>query len=274
MTKRHITNKISQAFGKFASREFSKPVQNFINKKYVKWMGLDMDEFLDPSEYSTLNALFTRKLLKSRVFDESESTMISPCDSWVSECGSLENFDALQIKGMRYDVRDFLTSHIDSKMHTWIERGSYVNFYLSPKDYHRYHVPIDMKVSRVVHVPGKLYPVNIPSLQKRLNLFIENERVVLECTHNEKRFFLVLVGALNVGKMVLNFEPAIETNTQTDEVKVFDYSNVELKKGDELGYFKMGSTIILIAEKDMLEIEVKQDDKVRFGDTIAKVKKS
>ena len=272
MNKRHITNKISQIFGKFASREWSKPLQGFFNRKYVKWMGLDMSEFDDPSSYPTLNALFTRKLKTPRAFDSDKSVMISPCDSWISECGDLSHFDALQIKGMSYDVRDFLTEHVDSSNKECLDNGSYVNFYLSPKDYHRYHVPIDMKVTKAVHVPGKLYPVNIPSLKKRLNLFIENERVVLVCEHEGKEFFLVLVGALNVGQMVVDFEPRISTNTQTEEIKVYDYSNVELKKGDDLGYFKMGSTIILIAPKDMLDLSVSQNDDVRFGQTIAKVK--
>ncbi len=272
MTKRHITNKLSQIFGKFASKPFSKPIQTFINKKYVKWMGLDMRGFKDPSEYPTLNALFTRQLMQLRTFDKASSVMISPSDSWISECGNLDDFDALQIKGMSYDVRDFLTTYIDDEAHRLIEGGSYVNFYLSPKDYHRYHIPIDMKVTKAIHVPGKLFPVNIPSLKKRLNLFIENERVVLECFYEGKRFYLVLVGALNVGQMVLNFEPQIETNIQTDEIKLFEYSDLELKKGEELGYFKMGSTIILIAEKDMLDLVVSSDEHVKFGQTIAKVK--
>ncbi len=269
---RHITNTISRLFGRFASRSFSKPVQGFINRSYVKLMGLDMSEFDHPNSYSSLNALFTRALKTERSFDMKSGVMISPADSWVSECGKLSEFDALQIKGMAYDVRDFLTDYRSPESEKWLENGSYVNFYLSPKDYHRYHVPIDMKVKKAIYVPGKLYPVNIPSLKKRLNLFIENERVVLECEHDGKSFFLVLVGALNVGKMVVNFEPQIETNTQTDEIKVFEYSDVKLAKGEELGYFKMGSTIILIAEKDMLDIAVMPDTHVKFGDTIATLK--
>lgn len=272
MNKRHITNRISQIFGGFASKAWPKPVQGFINRKYVKWMGLDMSDFDEANSYPTLNALFTRKLKQTRTFESKTSVMISPCDAWISECGDLSHFDALQIKGMAYDVRDFLTKHIDSSMHKWIDNGSYVNFYLSPKDYHRYHVPIDMKVTKAVHVPGKLYPVNIPSLEKRLNLFIENERVVLECEHEGKQFFLVLVGALNVGQMVVDFEPEIATNTQTNQMKVYEYTDVSLKKGDDLGYFKMGSTIILIAPKDMLDISVSQNENVRFGQTIAEVR--
>ncbi|MDH5465625.1 MAG: phosphatidylserine decarboxylase, partial [Thiovulaceae bacterium] len=103
-------------------------------------------------------------------------------------------------------------------------------------------------------------------------LFIENERVVLECEANGKIFFLVLVGALNVGQMVVNFEPDIETNANKMERKVYAYDNVSLKKGEELGYFKMGSTVILLAPKEMLDVNVSTGDKVSFADTIATLK--
>ncbi len=100
----------------------------------------------------------------------------------------------------------FWVSISDESSKEAIRNGSYVNFYLSPRDYHRYHVPLDMQVIKAVHIPGKLYPVNIPTLKNKVDLFIENERVVLEClSTNGKRFFLVLVGALNVGQMEVAF---------------------------------------------------------------------
>ncbi len=271
--KRTLTNLISTLFGKFASHEFSPKVQGFINRSYVKLMKLDMSDFNEPDSYASLNALFTRALLVPRSFDTSKEVMISPCDSFITECGALEDFEALQIKGMAYDVRDFLTPHIDVKQFESIEQGSYINFYLSPKDYHRYHVPVDMRVKRAIHVPGKLYPVNIPSLKKRLNLFIENERVVLECEHEGVPFYLVLVGALNVGKMVVHFEEAIETNSDARRIKTYDYDDVVLKKGEELGYFKMGSTIIFIGPKEGFEMEIDAQKSVRFGQSIGRFKK-
>ena len=105
---RHITSAISQAFGKFANKEFSKPVQNFINNGYVKLMGLDMNEFHSPETYSSLNALFTRKLKEDRTYSLDADDFISPCDSWISECGDLHEDYALQIKGMRYKADDFI----------------------------------------------------------------------------------------------------------------------------------------------------------------------
>jgi len=165
----------------------------------------------------------------------------------------------------------FLGERIDEASKEEIRDGSFVNFYLSPRDYHRYHVPLDMQVLKVVHIPGKLYPVNIPTLKNKVDLFIENERVVLECLSlGGKRFFLVLVGALNVGQMEVAFEPKIQTNT-TLTPSVYEYENLRLAKGDDFGCFKMGSTIIMLCEKGMCEWSVEIGENVRFGQVIAKI---
>ncbi|MDA7817423.1 phosphatidylserine decarboxylase [Sulfurimonas sp.] len=270
---RHITSAISQTFGKFANREFSRPVQNFINNGYVKLMGLDMSEFNSPESYRSLNALFTRSLSKDRVFSKDAQDFISPCDSWISECGELDKEYALQIKGMSYTCDDFIGSEFTQDEKNLVHNGTFVNFYLSPKDYHRYHIPCDLKVLKAVHVPGKFYPVNVPSLNKRVNLFIENERVVMLCeTESKQRFYMILVSALNVGVMQVSFEPNIKTNINAESSTSFSYENLELKKGDDFGCFEMGSTIVILAEKDFFELHVEMGDNVKYGDTIAKVK--
>ena len=150
--------------------------------------------------------------------------------------------------------------------------GDYINFYLSPRDYHRYHVPIDMQVTKAVHIAGKLYPVNIPTLKRKIDLFIENERVVLECkTLQGKLFYLVLVGALNVGKMEVSFEPQICTNTGVGGV--YEYESLHLKKGSDLGCFQMGSTIIYLAQSGMMTNYVEIGSSVVFGDKIGEMVK-
>jgi phosphatidylserine decarboxylase len=106
--KKHVTSALSQAFGKFANKEFAKPIQNFINSSYVNIMGLDMREFHDASTYRSLNALFTRKLREPRVYSLDSEDFISPCDSLISECGTLDEEYALQIKGMRYRSDELL----------------------------------------------------------------------------------------------------------------------------------------------------------------------
>jgi phosphatidylserine decarboxylase len=269
--KQHFTSVLSQSFGRFASKEHGQKFQNFINNTYVRMMGLDMSEFKSPESYTSLNALFTRHFVTMRTFSKEPNELISPCDSLITEWGTIDDTRALQIKGMSYDVNAFLGEHIDDSSKETIRNASFVNFYLSPRDYHRYHIPLDLQVVKAVHIPGKLYPVNIPTLKNKVDLFIENERVVLEClSTGGKRFFLVLVGALNVGQMEVTFEPKIQTNTVSTP-SVYEYENLHLKKGDDFGCFKMGSTIIMLCEKEMCEWNVTTGENVRFGQTIAKI---
>jgi len=273
MNKKHITSAISQTFGKFASKEFPSWFQKFVNQSYVELMKLDMSEFHHSSTYKSLNALFTRDLKEPRKFSLDAKEFISPCDSLISECGNLVEDYALQIKGMRYKTDELLGENFTDEEKRAVHNGDFINFYLSPKDYHRYHIPTNLKVLKAVHIPGKFYPVNFPSLKKRLNLFIENERVVIACeTMEGKRFYMVLVSALNVGVMKVSFEPRIQTNANVVGEQVYEFEDLYLDKGDDFGCFEMGSTIVIISEKGMFEeILVKAGDKVKFGDTIAKL---
>ena len=271
MIKPHFTSAVSQAFGRFASKKHNRSIQKMINKSYVRLMGLDMSDFDSPESYPTLNALFTRKFLHMRKYSADPMDMISPCDSLITECGTIAGELALQIKGMSYSVDGVLGDGISSESKKSVHNGTFVNFYLSPRDYHRYHAPIDMQVLHAVHIPGKLYPVNIPSLNKQVNLFIENERVVLEClSSGGKRFFLILVGALNVGEMEVSFEPRIRTNTVLTPSQ-YSYKELYLSKGDDFGCFRMGSTIVMLCEKEMLELGVSSGHNVRFAQTIARI---
>lgn len=266
----HITNLISSNFGKFARKEFPSFIQKIINASYVKLMGLDMSEFKNPRYYKSLNDLFTRELIIKREIDKSKDVIVSPTDSLITQCGQIKADIALQIKGMEYSVEELLTYYCTSNFGK-IKNGSFMNFYLSPKDYHRYHAPCDFNLLKLIHVPGKLYPVNLKYLNKEFELFVQNERVILECETNEKIFYIVFVGALNVGQMVFEFEDRVETNTNAKEMKVYTYENIEITKGECLGYFKMGSTVVMIWEKEMVELEDLLNKSVKFGQKIAKV---
>lgn len=264
----HITNLISQYFGTFAKTEFPSFIQNIINGAYVKFLKLDMSEFRQPQYYKSLNDLFTRELSIPRAINEEENSVISPTDSFVTACGNLKKDTLLQIKGMQYNIDELLTYHVGENINR-IYDGSFMNFYLSPKDYHRYHAPATFKITKLIHVPGKLYPVNIPYLNKEIDLFCQNERVILECfDSNNKLFYMIFVGALNVGQMVFEFEPAVETNIDAKEIKVYEYEKLTVSKGDCLGYFKMGSTVVMVWEKEMISLQELSNKKVSFGDKI------
>ena len=266
--KKHYSAIISTGFGKFASKEFPKPLQKIINHGYVKLMGLDMNQFQEPSSYPTLNKLFTRAFIEEKKIEEDESVMISPVDALVTDFGEIKEGKAYQIKGMEYAIDEMFGEHHQEAVQA-VNGGTFVNLYLSPKDYHRYHTPDRLTIKSLTHIPGKLYPVNFPLLRNKRNLFIENERVVIECLDNKGRtFVMVLVGALNVGKMVVTFEKNINTNSEIREAQHYTYENLTLEKGELFGWFEMGSTILLFSEKGVFTPHLGVNQKVKFAQPI------
>lgn len=265
--KRHITNIISALFGKFASYKFSPFLQKIINNGYVFFLRLDMSEFQEAGSYESLNALFTRELKVKR--DVQVGEFVSPCDGLISEQGKIESGQAFQIKGFSYSVKEIIGEYIKKDDREALKSGSFINLYLSPKDYHRFHAPCDMRVLRAIQIPGKLYPVNFKYLNKVPSLFCKNERVILVCQNSKnERFYLIFVGALNVGKISFIFDERIDTNAQVGIERFYDYKNLTLNKGDEIGRFEMGSTIVALFEKDDIKL-TKGLQKVRFGEVIA-----
>lgn len=268
--KRDITNGISRIFGGFASYKFPKAVQVFINKAYVFLMKVDMSDYDDIKTFASLNALFTRKLKKERVLEGDKRDFISPCDGVISEQGVVENEKALQIKGSSYSVSKLLGDFVCKKDKTKLVNGSFINLYLSPRDYHRFHAPCQMRVLRAIQISGKLYPVNFTYLRKINSLFCENERVILVCEgEDKKRFYLVFVGALNVGKIAFVFDEKIATNAKANGEVFYDYENLVFQKGDELGRFEMGSTIVVLFEDNQMELS-RSNEKVKYGESIAR----
>ncbi len=232
-----------------------------------------MSEFEDVQSYTSLSKLFTRALVLGRTFDPDPKAVISPCDALVSEAGYIHQGQAHQIKGMSYDTAALLGSYYSSDLSV-LEGGAYINLYLSPSDYHRYHIPFDLKVHSLTHIPGKLYPVNMPLLRNKPNLFLENERVVVECSDTcGAKHYIILVGALNVGRMVVTFEPRVQTNASSRARQHYKYDEPKLlKKGELFGWFEMGSTIVMISQINSIHYNVNIGQKVRFGQTIGSLR--
>lgn len=264
-----MRRKISQIFGKIAAFEFPKPIQDFINSNYVKYFKIDMSEFMEPMQYESLTALFTRELVTPRKFDESSEIFISPSDGICLECGTSKAQRALSIKGHEYSIAELLRSSAQCDK----EEFDYANIYLSPRDYHRYHAPCDMRILSALYIPGDLYSVSVKALGKVENLYALNERVVLKCEiSNGKTMWLVFVGALNVGKMKFMFDERIQTNATASFVQKYEYENLSVKKGELLGYFELGSTIVIISEKGGLELNLFNSKVLKFGDSIGRIK--
>jgi len=259
------TNSVSQLFGKFAKTKFPKPFQCFLNKMYVRIFDIDMELFEEenPCNFETLNQLFIRKKKRIEFYDD-EDVLCSPSDGVITEYGEIVKNRAYQIKGKSYLIKELIP---DSDL----DKGFFINIYLSPKDYHRYHTPIDMEVLSATHIPGALYPVNLPSLNKRDSLFVKNERVVLRCRDKKERiFYFVAVGALNVGTIIFNFDERIKTNVSDSKITTFEYKNLYLKKGEELGRFEMGSTILLFFGEEHFKY-LNQKEEIEVGDILGEI---
>ena len=314
---------ISRIFGIIAAVEFPKFIQNFINRKYVEFFKIDMSEFDPPQSYASLNALFTRRLLRPREISVDETAFISPSDGVIFESGCCADLRAFSVKGCEYSLsellgRTFTVSESggavknlddaadaaqakiisDESGATYAASGvraeiysdesgmsretsaigaqggvnlSYANIYLSPRDYHHYHAPCDLNVLQALYIPADLYSVAKKFLLKIPNLYAKNERVILKCKmRNGGILWMVFVGALNVGKMRFDFDTRIQTNACANRAgALYEYENLNFKKGDHLGNFELGSTIVLVAQSEFLKFETPTDTSVKFGQKIA-----
>jgi phosphatidylserine decarboxylase len=263
----HWTNVVSRLTGRFADTRFPRPVQRLVNFAYARATGADLAEFAPLASYPSLNALFTRRLVTPRVFDAAADTLIAPADSSVQGFGRLRGDQVLQVKGLEYSVRALLTGHArhaDAALD-----GAYLSLYLSPRVYHGYHAPAALLVDRLIHVPGRLLPVNAVVANRRPGLFAVNERVILEGRRlSGQRVWMVFVGATNVGSITFALEPELHTNTGVREPRVYECGGRLVGKGEYLGSFRMGSAILLFAETRDPAPASLGVSRLRFGDPL------
>ncbi len=229
-----------------------KPIKNALIRRFIKRFDVMMHEALHekPEDFINFNDFFTREL-KPGVRTIASSDVVSPVDGFVSEFGSIKAGQLIQAKGLRYSVDELLTTEI--KARGVFNKGSFITLYLSPRDYHRVHMPLTGEVQEMVHVPGTLFSVQPITTACIVKLFARNERVVLLFETAYGPMALVLVGATIVGAIGTSWQgdlPRPKANkVYTDEVLTF--SNRTLKRADEVGYFKLGSTAILLFSEDV-----------------------
>jgi len=214
----------------------------------ISWLaGINRDEALspDPADYASFNAWFTRELKPgARTFDSRPLSLLSPCDGRVSETGSLQQNLILQAKGKQYSLQDLLA---DDAVCARLADGYFATIYLSPRDYHRIHMPLTGSLQRMIHVPGRLFSVAPYTVRQVPRLFARNERVISIFETQSGPLAMVLVGALLVSSTQTVWAGEV-TPTKNRQISIKDYSNqnIALSKGDEMGRFNMGSTVILL----------------------------
>ena len=222
-----------------------------LTTRIIRWFvakyGVDMSEAANPDigSYKTFNDFFTRPL-KVGARKLARANFICPVDGAVSQLGAIDDDHILQAKGHRFTTTELVGG--DRELGATFRHGSFANLYLSPKDYHRLHMPCDGQLVRMIYVPGSLYSVNPTTARGVPNLFARNERVVCVFDSPEHgRFVMVLVGATIVGSMATAWHGVVNA-TRGGKISEWTYVDqvIELKQGDEMGRFLLGSTLIML----------------------------
>ena len=247
--------------GKLASKQCGA-----LTTKVIAWFvaryGVNMSEAANPNiaSYASFNDFFTRPL-KTGARPLSNCEFICPVDGAISQFGNIQKDQIFQAKGHSYSTLALVGGNL--ALAKKFENGAFTCLYLSPKDYHRIHMPCDGTLKTMTYVPGALFSVNPTTAANVPNLFARNERVVCEFeSARHGTFVMVLVGATIVGSMATVWHEAIDgvkkgiiNPPRTSQIRTWAYDgkNIVLKQGDEMGRFLLGSTVVMLFEKDALQ---------------------
>ncbi|MNR76137.1 Phosphatidylserine decarboxylase proenzyme [compost metagenome] len=222
----------------------------------IRWFvgkyNVNMTEAANPNlaSYASFNEFFTRAL-RPGARPIAAADYICPVDGAISQFGAIEQDQIFQAKGHSYSTTALVGG--DAELGRQFEHGSFATLYLSPRDYHRIHMPCDGRLLRMIYVPGDLFSVNPTTARGVPGLFARNERVVCVFEGPSGPFVLTLVGATIVGSMQTVWHGVVNP-PRLDSVRVWDYEqqSIQLKKGEEMGRFLLGSTVVMLFPKDTL----------------------
>jgi phosphatidylserine decarboxylase len=237
-------------------------------RAYIRAYHVDMSEVAEPiTSFASFNAFFTRKLRDgARPVDGGAGVIVSPCDSQLAASGAIGPDARIeQVKGHTYTVAALLGHEKEALP---FAQGVYATLYLSPSMYHRVHFPVDGKVRSWRYVPGRLYPVNSIAVRHVPELFAVNERVAVHIdTEQFGPVVAVMVGATNVGRITLSFTDLM-TNRGQPAARVEAPTPIPVRRGDELGAFNLGSTVVLLAADPNLELARPRDTILKMGEPL------
>ncbi|MGB7817344.1 MAG: archaetidylserine decarboxylase [Ornithinibacter sp.] len=259
---------LSRGAGWLATRTIPLRWRGPVHRGYSRVFGAQPTEAALPlDEYATLNAFFTRRL-KPGLRPVAPEAIVSPVDATVGAYGEVASDTLVQAKGRNYSLAALLA---DRELAGAFEGGTYATLYLSPKDYHRIHVPLPGRITAATYVPGDLWPVNVAAVTHVADLFTLNERIVVEIAGARGgRMAVVPVGATMVGMTRLAFDDDLHTNARRREVQHRRYDPpVAVEAGGPLGHFEFGSTVVLVCSPLAGTITpLRPGDTVRMGERL------
>ena len=233
-------------FGAHIANARAGVITTAIIRWFVKKYGVNMNEAAnaDIRSYPSFNEFFIRPL-KPHARPLANSTWVCPVDGAISQLGSIADDQIFQAKGHSFSSTTLLGG--DHFLAAQFKHGSFANIYLSPKDYHRIHMPCAGHLLRMIYIPGALFSVNPVTARGVPNLFARNERVVCVFESDHGPFVMVLVGATIVGSMATVWHGMVNA-PRVREIREWDYSSqqIRLAQGEEMGRFLLGSTVILL----------------------------
>jgi phosphatidylserine decarboxylase len=240
----------------WATRWTFGPWKNFLIGKIVRSYQVDMTEAAqaDPFAYSHFNAFFTRKLRPdARRADAAPGALISPADGRISQAGSIDDGRIFQAKGQSYTAAELLGDEAAAAPY---RNGRFVTIYLSPRDYHRVHMPLRGKLKETVHIPGRIFSVAPFAVDAIPRLFARNERLVCHFEGTHGPFAVVMVGAILVSSVATVWDGlVIPPYAPSIRRKSFEAQNIELDRFAEMARFNMGSTVIVLLPDGVGELD-------------------
>ena len=249
MPKQALTSVAGRVAGHRGGKVTTRLIRWFVGK-----YGVNMDEAHNPdiASYPSFNEFFTRPL-REGVRPLAQADFVCPVDGAISQFGSIDDHHILQAKGHKFTTTELVGG--DAQLGKQFQHGSFANLYLSPKDYHRLHMPCDGRLTRMIYVPGALFSVNPTTARGVPGLFARNERVV--CVFESEQFgtfVMVLVGATIVGSMATPWHGVVNPKrTGVISEWTYDSEPVLLKKGEEMGRFLLGSTVVMLFKEKTIE---------------------
>jgi phosphatidylserine decarboxylase len=266
-------NALSRAAGRLAGLRLPRPLVRAEIDAFARAVGVDLSEVRDPLDsFASLQAFFTRALRDgARPIAPEPEAVVAPCDGAWGTSGTVEKGLLLQVKGRPYALADLLASDADAAD---FEGGAFATFYLSPRDYHRFHSPCAVRVENARYVPGTLWPVNRIGLDGVDGLFAQNERIAvrMRVRPGDALLCVVAVGATMVGKVRVDFD-ALATNVPGASGELRTYPReIALAKGQEWGRFEFGSTLVLVAARGALALAAQPPGSpLRLGQRIGRL---
>jgi len=262
----------SRLIGKLASWHAPGWLKNLFLRWFIKKHGIDLcdAEKIHIDDYPTFNAFFTRRLQVALRPIDTADVITSPADGIISQIGSIDGTTILQAKNFDYALAPLLVN--DTKLTNTFTNGTFVTIYLSPADCHRVHMPLSGKLIRSIYVPGKLFSVNPATVHKIPGLFTRNERLIHVFASEIGTVVVIMIGAMLVAGMHTVWK-GTSTPNQFKKVRHWDYrdKNISLSKGEELGYFNFGSTVITLLPTQTIPwlATLQSGTAVKFGQALS-----